>query len=69
MNPLNILIDSYFYFNNDNTFIIFKSINNLFYLIYSTENISIICYDLNNQQKIIEIKNCHKENINSYRHY
>ena len=43
-----------------NTFEIFKSINNILYLVYSIEERSLIFYDLNNNKKISTIKNCGK---------
>ena len=42
---------SYGCFDLDNTFSVFKAVNNLLYLIYSTKIKSIICYDLTNQKK------------------
>ena len=53
----------------DNVFIIFKSINNIFYLIYSNEFQSIISYNLIDNKKINEIKNAHDFYINNFRHY
>ena len=41
---------SYNCYSVDNTFTIFKSINKLTYLIYASENVSIKCYNLNNEQ-------------------
>ena len=38
---------------------IFKSINGNIYLIYSNKDNSMIYYDINNNQKITEIKNAH----------
>ena len=51
--------DSYSGTNLDNTFNIFKSINNKYYLVYANENKSLICYDLNEQNIIKELKNYH----------
>ena len=65
----NITNNSFSSINIDNTFTVFKSINNILYLIYSTINKSIICYDLNDQKIIKEIKNNHKEYITNFRHY
>ena len=65
----NVTNESYTEFDLDNTFTVFKSINDISYLIYSTKNKSIICQDLNNQQKIKELKKCHKEYITNIRHY
>ena len=62
--------DSYSYYKLDNTFILFKSINNnILYLIYATSNISIILYNLIDNKKINEIKNAHKKYITNFRHY
>ena len=61
--------NSYATTNFDNTFVIFKSINEILYLIYATKIKSIICYDLNNQNIIKKIKNSHNEYITNFRHY
>ena len=61
--------DSYSYLNIYNTFTVFNSINNIIYLVYSSFYKSIISYDLINQKKIIEIKNCHNSYICNFRHY
>ena len=50
-------------------FIVFKSLNNILYLIYSNNNKSIISYNIIDNQKINEIKNAHKDNISSFRYY
>ena len=60
---------AYSYLNLDNTFTVFNSINSILYLIYSSFYKSIICYDLINQKKIIEIKKCHNSYICNFRHY
>ena len=64
----NITKDSYTNGILDNTFILFNSINDLLYLIYSKRN-SIISFNLNNNKKINEIKNAHDEDISNFRHY
>ena len=61
--------DSYACHTLPNTFTIFKSINDLLYLIYSTETNSIICYDLNKEKKYTEIKNAHEDWCVNLRHY
>ena len=61
--------DSFAYSGVDNTFTVFKSINNLLYLIYSNKNKSIICYNLINFRKVNEIKNAHNSYITNFRHY
>ena len=45
------------------------SINEIFYLIYSSKNNSIIFYDIIENKKINEIKNAHKDIITGFRHY
>ena len=52
-----------------NTFCTFKSIDDIFYLVYSTRNKSIIFYNLINDKKINEIKNAHGEYITNFRYY
>jgi hypothetical protein len=61
--------DSYVNLGSNNTFTVFKSINEILYLIYSNKNKSIICYDLNQQKKIAEIKKSHNEFITNFRYY
>jgi len=63
-----IVNDSYFKYEKANSFCIFMSIDEIFYLIYSTKNNSIISYDIIENKKIIEIKNAHKEIITGFRH-
>ena len=52
-----LIYDSYTNERLDNTFIVFKSIDNIFYLIYTNLDNSIIAYDLIDNKKMIEIKN------------
>ena len=66
---IDLVADSYTNSNIDNSFVIFKSINNLFYLIYANISNSLICYDIEKKRKIQEIKNYHKEFISNFRHY
>ena len=67
---LNDLVkDSFAKFCLDNTFSVFKSINNLFYLIYTNKNKSIISFDIMDNKKVIEIKNAHEQYITNFRHY
>ena len=58
---------SYFFAELNNTFIIFKSINGIFYLTYSKIN-SIINYDILNYKIISEIKNAHNSKITNFRY-
>ena len=66
---INLVNDSYTVNNSNNTFCIFKSIKDLFFLIYTNKNNSIISFDLNSNQKVNEIKNAHESDITYYRHY
>ena len=76
-NPYNLQLfnndvvnDSYSWGNwLNNSFTFFKSINGIIYLIYSNANKSLIFYDFVNFKKIIEIKNAHKENISTIKHF
>ena len=65
----NLVKDSYANRHFTNTFTIFKSINNFLFLIYSSKNKSIICYDLENEKQIAEIKNAHTEYCFNIRYY
>ena len=64
----NVVNDSYAFWTTDNSFTVFKSINDIIYLIYANKNKSIIAFDLNEQKKIIELKNPHNEYIANFRH-
>ena len=65
----NIIEGSFVKYSFDNTFCVFKSINDIFYIIYSIEDKSIISYNLINKKKINDIKNAHNTYISSFRHY
>ena len=52
----NIINDSYVKGPLNDSFILFKTFNDLLYLIYSSKSSLINCYDLTNFQKICEIK-------------
>lgn len=65
----NIVNDSNTKYALDNTFTVFKSIDNLIYLVYSNRNKSIITYDLIDNKKIKEIKEAHNEYISNFRHF
>ena len=64
-----IVKDAYAPYIKQNTFCVFKSIYDIFYLIYTSKNNSIIFYNLLDDKKINEIKNTHKQYITNYRHY
>ena len=61
--------DSYTGYLYDNAFSVFKSIYNIFYLIFGNKNKSIICLNLINNQIINDIKNAHKYIITNFRHF
>ena len=61
--------DSYVYLVQDNTFVVFKSINNILYIIYSNEKKSIILYNLIDNKKMNEIKNAHNNYVTNFRYY
>mgnify|MGYP002624997218 CR=1 FL=1 len=54
---------------SDNTFAVFKTIGDFLYLIFTNLNKSIICYNIIEQKKTIEIKNSHNEHITNFRHF
>ena len=65
----NLTNDSYCEWDLDNTFTLFKSIDEILYLIYATENKSIISYNLINDKKVKEIKKAHEKYITNFRYY
>ena len=65
----NLVIDSYENLQLNDTFLIFKSINNIFFLIYTNIYRSIFSYDIVNNKKINEVKDAHLKYITNFRHY
>ena len=61
--------DSYAYSALDNTFCIFNSFENIYYLVYANKSKSIIFYNLIDNKIIKEIKNAHYKYIINFRHY
>ena len=59
----------YIYDFLENTFTVFKSLNDYSQLIFSTKKKSIISYNLTTNTKITEIMNAHNEYISNLRHY
>ena len=53
---------------SDNTLTIFKTIHGFYYILFSNKNKSIINFNLIEQKKLIEIKNCHNKYITNFRH-
>ena len=65
-----IIKDSYTKFQFINIFASFISINNgILYLVYTNEQKSLIFYNLIDNIKMNEIKNCHATNINNIRYF
>ena len=62
----NLVLYSYCDYYLDNTICVFKSINNIIYLIYSDEEKSIISIDLVQDQLINEVKKAHKKYISNF---
>ena len=71
MHLLTVLTDdSYSHWGVDNTFTVFTSLDNISYLVYSTEEYSIHFYNLNEQKLVKEIQNAHSEDqITNFRHF
>ena len=67
LNIIDLVKDSYGVYNN-NTFIVFQSINNLLILVYSKKK-SIITFNIIDKKKINEIRNAHNEFISNFRYY
>ena len=65
----NITTDSFCKYWNDNTFVTFKSLDDIFYIIYTNKFQSIISLDLFNNKKINEIKNAHNQSISNFQHF
>ena len=65
----NITENAYAYTDLVKSFTVFKSIEEILYLIYATKNKSIICYDLENKRVINEISDKHNEYITNLVHY
>ena len=61
--------NSYGCFDLDNTFDVFRTVNDLLMLVYSTKSKSIICYDLVNFCILTEIKRSHNTFITNIRHF
>ena len=66
---INLTYDAFSYYNYDNSFIIFRGIDNILYLIYATESKTIKCYNLLDNLPIIEIKYNEDKYITNFRHF
>jgi len=67
----NLINDSFKTYTNivNNCFIVFKSYFDILHLIYSTNDSSLISYNLIDNKKIIEIKNDFQEYVSSFKHF
>ena len=66
---ITLIKDAYGYYEMDNIFIVFNSINNISHIIYVKENNTIVNYNLNEQKVITEIKNAQERIITNFNHY
>lgn len=67
---INIVNDSYSDKDwMDNTFTVFKSIDDILYLVYTNINNSLILFNLNRNALVNEIKKAHNEYITNIKHY
>lgn len=53
----------------DNSFAVFNSVNNDNLLVYEKENLSLECYDINNDKILATIRKAHKNFISFIKHY
>jgi len=65
----NLVKNSYAFRQLTHTFTTFKSINDILFLIYSTENNSLVCINLDKFKIITIIKRAYKNHCYSLRHY
>jgi len=68
-NLRNLANDCYVNEYLNNIFCVFKSINDILYLVYSTIKRSIVFYNIIDNKKIIEIKNAHNKDISNLKHF
>ena len=66
---ITLIKDAYGYYEMDNIFIVFNSINNISHIIYVKENNTIVDYNLNEQKVITEIKKAQERIITNFNHY
>ena len=65
----NLTKDAFSYYSFDNTFDLFKSIDNIIYMIYTNKNRSIISYNVLSNEIINQVKKSHNEYISNFKHY
>lgn len=63
-----LIKDSFSLTKIDNTFITIDSKENLSYIVYSTKDISINCFDFNKEKIMKSVKNAHKSKVMSFRY-
>ena len=66
---ITLIKDAYGYYEMDNIFIVFNSINNISHIIYVKDDNTIVSYNLNEQKVITEIKNAQERIITNFNHY
>ena len=64
-----VATDSFAGFSYEDSFTVFKSINNILELVYATKDKSIFVYDLNNTKFLHKLYKTHNNYITSFRHY
>lgn len=75
LNPKKIKIKGYITDNSysisysDGIFLAFKSVDNIYYLVYTTKDISIVTYNLEDNCIMSTISNAHDEQISNFSHY
>ena len=69
--PINLTNDSFTYYNYTNSFLIFNSVFNRLYMIYTTQDKTIKVYDILDNVITTEIRNSTEDNkqITNFRHY
>ena len=65
----NLTKDAFSYYSFDNTLDLFKSFDDIIYMIYTNKNRSIISYNLLNNEVINQVKKSHNEYISNFKHY
>ena len=64
-----VVTDSFAGFSYDDSFTVFKSINDILELVYATKDKSINVYDLNNSKLLHKLFKTHNNFITNFRHY
>ena len=64
-----VATDSFANFSYEDSFTVFKSINDILELVYATKDKSIIAYDLNNTKLLHKLFKSHNNYITNFKHY